>query len=498
MKTIVYLLLFSLAAWFLFTYRLTDVPPGINGDEASLGLSTYFISKTGYDFEGRFLPLLTKIGSLPDWKHPITVYTTAIIFKIFGASLFTLRTASIIFVLVSIWIIYYLLKELIDSKAAIVGIVLFIATPIVMIQSHLAHENIAPMPFISFWLLMVVKYTKKQNHKFLLFAGISLGISTFTYFGMRIISPVLLILTLLYIYYFHQKDRIKYLDSIKWFMIGLIPLVILLLIAKLFYPGSILGLYRPYKIESYQSFILPFISTFDPSFLYINGDSTPYHSTGKHGMLLLATLPLFIFGIVNIISKRNPIRVFILITFFLIPLFFGTASTVHRASRLLALVPPYIVIAAIGFNAIVSLKAKMVKGILLVVFFLLFSLNFVDFLSDYWFKYAHRVNQSFEKPVHDVFKKVGEISLKEDLKVFIHDDITIRHKTAYPFFETAYLGNNYQKWEETRMVPERSIVIVTDQVFSRSLKNIKGAEILEHGNMDIILVINRLNEEIKN
>lgn len=492
MKTIIFLIILSILGWFLLTFRITDAPPGINGDEATLGLSVYLISQTGHDSEGRFLPIFTKIGAVPDWKHPVTVYITALIFKIFGPSLFTLRATSVIFTLISIWIIYYLLKELVDGKTAFIGVLLFIATPIVMIQSHLAHENIAPIPFVSFWLLMVIKYTKKQNQKLLLFAGISLGLSIFTYFGMRIISPVLIVLTLLYVYYLKNKNGVKYINHIKWFILGLFPAIVILLIAKLYYPGSVLGLYRPYKIGDYQSLILPFISAFDPSFLYINGDSTPYHSTGKHGMFLLATLPLFIFGMVDIIRNKKPIRVFILISFFLIPFLFGLASTVHRASRLLVLVPSYIAISAIGFNAIRAFKWKIVNRAILIVIFFLISLNFIDFVSDYWFDYPQRVNQSFEKPVHNVFKRVEGIAKKENLKVFIHDDIILRRPSAYIFFANAYLTNRWEKWEENSTdLPKNSIVLVTDQVFQRSIKGKEGLDISENGDMDIYVVINR-------
>lgn len=485
-KKLISAVFIAISLWFLFTFKLTDVPPGINGDEAAIGYSAALISKTGYDKNGRFLPLFTTVG-WPDWKQPVTIYSTALIFKLFGISYFNLKAVSVIFVLISGMIIFFLAKEIFDQRIAIVSLFIFATIPIIAVQSHLAMENIAPVPFVALWLWMIVKYSKAKKSKYLFLAGVALGISLYSYLGLRLIMPILAFLTVAYLYYLNRKSSLR---PVSIFIVALMPFLSLLLVVRDQYPAAVFALNKPQNVTSYQDFLLPFVSSFDLSFLFMKGDSTPYHSTGREGMFLLATLPLFILGLTKIATEKKHIFIFILLVFFLAPLLYGLPGSIHRASRLLSLIPPFIIIILLGVKFLAEIKSK-IKIYLILVIMMLILVNFKSFLTDYWFEYPQRVNQSFEKPVHQVYEKVARISKEERLKIFIHDDIPIRNMTAYTFLAMAYLGNNFQRWEESKELPKRSIVMVTEQVFGRSLKGIREVEVLEHGNMDLILVINR-------
>ena len=341
--------------WFLFTFKLTDVPSGINGDEAVIGYNAVLISQTGKDARGNFLPLFSSNTDSFDWKQPVTVYATVTAFKLFGPSYFTLRAVSVFFAFLSASLIFLLINQIKGFKLALVGLLIFVTTPIIMIQSHLALENIAPVPFISFWLLMLYKYFKKQNLRYIIFAAVSLGFALYSYLGLRLMIIPLIILSISFLYFIDRR-RVWFT-----FIISVSPFIILLFLVKSQYPGAVLGLFRPHSIASYQELIMPYISSFDLSFLFITGDITPYHSTGKHGVFLLASLPLFILGIIRIIQKRNPFLIFVLTAFFTIPLFFGLGSNIHRGSRLLSLIPLFVTVATVGFEYILAFKNMLFK-----------------------------------------------------------------------------------------------------------------------------------------
>lgn len=485
-----FLLLCSLAVFFLFSYRLTEVPPGINGDEAAIGINAVMISKTGYDSEDRFMPLFTKTKNNPDWKHPFTIYSSALVFKIFGISYFNLRMVSVIFALISALVIYLCVKELIDQRTALFAVILFITTPIIMIQAHLAHDNIAPLPFVSFWLLMLIRYTKKQEKKLLFFAGLALGMSIITYFGLRVIAPVLAVLTIFYIYFLSKKDSHS-IERIKWFVSGMAPGVVLLLIGKLYYPGSLLGLYRPYGIESYQQLILPYISVFDPSFLFIQGDSTPYHSTGRHGMFLLASLPLFIIGLIKIIRDKKIILSFILIAFFLTPVLFGLGSTIHRASRLLTMVPLYIVIASFGFGVLLTIRQRLLRFGLLITVLILISLNFYDFFNDYWYQYPQRVRADFAKPIHTTYENLAVKSKDSNLKPYVEDYLFQSYRGEENFFKLVYFPEGLTMWQRENKIPPKSIILTDLSKISK-----EGVDVVRIGEMDYYFIINQSENEI--
>lgn len=461
------LLIFLILGWFLFTYRILEVPPGINGDEASIGYNAALIAKNGRDSSGEFLPLFTAVKGSNDWKQPMTIYATVLAFRLFGSSYFMLRAVSVLFVLLSAVLIFFLIYEFIDLKTAIWGLVIFAATPIVMIQSHLALENIAPVPFIAFWLWMIVKYCKHLKLKYLILAGVSLGISIFSYLGLRLIAPPLVITTAIFIYYLGRKTPKVAIRRILIFLLVVVPFWVILLMSKYQYPGSILGQYRPSKLLSYQQLLLPYLSSFDPSFLFIKGDATPYHSTGKHGMFLLASLPLFILGLGRIIRSKQPVLIFILSNFFLTPVLYGWASDVYRASRLMSLTPFYVVIASLGMGVVFSIRKKLWRLFVVVTILTLIFLNFMDFLGNYWFDYPNRVKAEFSKPYHLVFQRAHQLTKEDNLTAFIQNDFRTQNPIAIDFFETMYFPNGLRLWRDNQPIPENSLIIVSDYILKK-------------------------------
>ncbi|MDP3973540.1 MAG: glycosyltransferase family 39 protein [Candidatus Daviesbacteria bacterium] len=462
--------LFYIVSWFLLSFKILDVPPGINGDEAIIGYNAALITKNGYDSTGKFLPLFTRVPNSNDWKQPVTLYVTVLAFKLFGPSFLVLRSVSVAVALLGGIIIFLLIKKILGFRIAIGGLILFISTPIIFIQSHLALENIAPVPFVAFWLIMLASYTVKRNKIFLSVAGISLGVSIFSYLGMRMITPILILISLGYIFYLNRQKRALIFNHLTWFLSGIIPFSILLIFSRSFYPGAILGLYRAVEIQDYQSFFLPFLSSFDLSFLYILGDSTPYHSTGRGGMFLLASLPLFFLGIISTIKKRNSFSVLCLITFLLIPILFGLGSTIHRASRLLALVPPYIIISCFGFQLIDEIKQKAIKLLVLTAILFLILLNFIDFTKDYWYQYPQRVRAQFAKPIHIVFDRAQHLLKENQSEIYIQKDFFSESDFTVNFFEQAYFPDGSSKWSTNQTLPSKALLIADPNVIPQSLK----------------------------
>lgn len=459
-KAAIFLIFYLILEFFLLTFKITEVPPGINGDEASIGYSAILVAKSGVDQNGKFLPLFVSTPEKSDWKQPITFYATVLAFKLFGSSYFLLRLVSVAIILISSFLIFLLCKEIVGVKLAFVSLFIFTTIPAVLIQSHLALENIAPLPFIILWLLMLLKYKNTNKEKYLTFSAISLGVSIFSYTAIRIIFPVFLILSILYIYYVGKKSDKSYRVVIKFVLIALIfPLFLLL--TKNQYPGAILQNNRLTKLPAYQDFILPFISSFDLSFLFITGDSTPYHSTGKQGVFLLATLPLFILGVIRIIQKKDFFLKFILSGLFLSPLLYGFPESIHRGSRLLVLLPFFTVIATFGITSILEIKKKLIKNLLLIIIVLLISLNYFDFARDYWYEYPQRVKAEFALPYQIVFDRAYNLSKEKKLPVYLQSGLGTENITAVEFFKQVYFSETIKIWKEDNIF-KKGIFIVSD------------------------------------
>ncbi len=262
-----------------------------------------------------------------------------------------------------------------NFKFFLIGSLILITTPIILIQSHLAMENIAVLPFVFFWLLML---SKNKNPICSFLAGVSLGIGIYSYLGMRIIVPVLSLITLVYF-----KRNFK--QSLR-FLLGVLPFFILLYIANLRYPGAVVGNFNS-PIPSINDFAVRYLSVFDLSFLFLKGDATAYHSTGKAGMFLISTLPLFLAGIWKILRQKKPFEILVLASFFLSPILFGFVPDIYRASRLLVLIPFYVIISTVGFLAI----PKKIGAFIIV----LIVISYLFFVNDYWFSYPKRVEKVF-------------------------------------------------------------------------------------------------------
>ena len=465
MKRII-LALIVIAAFLLLSYRILDVPPGINGDEVGIAYNAMLISRTLKDESGMVLPLFIK-PSTSDWKQPVTVYATAILFFVFGPSFFWLRAVSIIFACLSI-IIFYWISEEYTTKHFLAFVLIFVTTPIIVIQSHLALENIAPLPFILLWILMIQKFTKNNKPKYLIIAGVALGISLFSYYGMRIVVPVLAALTMFYLSGFRFRISRGLTRQAMYFGIGLIPFAALLYFSKFFYPGAVLGEYRAPLLVPPLEFMRRYLSYFDLTFLFFKGDVTPYHSTGAFGMLLVASLPLFIVGLVNIMRGQDSFKKLLLISFFAVPMLYGFVPEIYRASRILSIVPFYTLVS--GFGLIEIWSTKMIGRFVGTLFILVISANYITFMNDYWYYYPDRVATVFSTPMHKAFEAVDSKLRDKNYKVYIDGNI-LGEPTSFKFFKEVYLPTTEIIVWNKEPIDAPSIIIANPDVLKDNQEN---------------------------
>src|SRR3989344_291800 len=119
------LLVIILLAAFLRVYKLDLVPPSLNWDEVDAGYNAYSIANWARDEWGQFLPLV--FTSFRDDKHPVHIYLTAPIVKLFGLSDFTTRLSAAIVGLLSVCIIFYLARILFKNDLTALFAAIFLA-----------------------------------------------------------------------------------------------------------------------------------------------------------------------------------------------------------------------------------------------------------------------------------------------------------------------------------------------------------------------------------
>ena len=274
---------------------------------------------------------------------------------------------------------------------------------------------------------------------------------------MRLVLPILFLLTLVYISFLNFKNLRKIINANLIFIAGVFPFMAILYFSKYTYPGAIFGSARPLISDSYQDFFLPFLSSFDLTFLYLMGDSVPFHTTGRHGMFLLATLPLFLIGCFQVFKSKKPILYLILVVFFLSPLLYSLVDSVHRASRLMMLIPSYIVISSLGFRAVLSIRNHSRKIAFLAL--IVIMLNFSEFLYDWWFKYPSRAREYFPSGAYQAYKNLAEKSKELNLESVIQRGVVGKEGEGARFFELVYFPSGLKKWEHEGAIPEYGVVL---------------------------------------
>jgi len=311
-------------------------------------------------------------------------------------------------------------------------------------------DNIMPIPFTIIWIYYLYSYNQDKKIKYLIYSALSLGISYYTYKGMRAVFPVWYCLSLLYIF---KKPIIKNFYHYLIFSIFSLPFFLISPLLNYLYPGSIFGGASP-KFENIYNFLYPYFSSFDPTFLFIKGDDLLFHSTGYHGFFLIASMPLFLFGIYKSL-RTNKFSRFILLIFFTTPFLYGLVNSVHRASRLMCLIPFYTIICVYGFQQVEKIS-KNYKNILILLISIIFSLNYFDFLHYYWYDYA-KLTQNFtgDLKYYLSYKELKKQSNKLNLTPYIAQNASNK------FFDHIYF--NIPNYIHEDLTPPPGSILLTNR-----------------------------------
>ncbi len=451
-----------------FSYRLLEVPRGLTSDEAAFGYNAALLAETGKDQNGRFMPLFVLSVEGKDWRQPVTQYYMTAFFKVFGPSVFNLRFSSIIITLLSTVLLLVLASKLLGYKWAMFSAFVFLTTPLVMIQSHMGLDNIMPVPFTMLWLLGIFLFSKTGKRRYLVLAAISLGINFYTYKAMRAAVPIWILLSVGYLFIYDYRDSWikafkKSYKDIFVFLISLLPFFAVIPLIQQKYPGAIFAGQRP-SFDSVYSVLYPYFSSFDLTFTYITGDSTMFHSTQMHGMMLLLSAPLFFTGLYYAIRNKG-FWLFIVICYFTAPLLFGLVGSSHRASRLMMMIPLYCLLATLGAKSLWENRPKIYFRPTIVIISLLMIVNYADFVNYYWNTYPKITENIFsDLGTYTSYEKLAKEARDRNLTPYIDEDIYFGDGDSGHFFETIYFKTPARRIQSNETLPPGSLLMTRREI----------------------------------
>ncbi len=490
---------------FLRVYKLDQIPDGVNVDEAGMAYDAFCLANFRVDRALNKLPVY--FVNFGGGQSILYGYVTAIFIKMFGFKLFWMRLTAVIFNCIAILLCYFMIKKHIGEKSALLVTALLAINPWNIMASRwgLDCNLLAPCLIISLFFLL-----RAQKWYDYLLAGISIGVTLYTYALSYAIIPIFLCLVLVYMLY-TKKIMFKNIVvlGIPIFIFA-IPLMLMILVNNGII-NQINWIITIPKLPNYRGSeislgnVILNLKSLDTIFIY---DDLPFNSLSKYGTLYNFAIVLAVIGfvielynfVINIKNKKYTANSVILLLFIASFSFMMCIDDLH-ISKANAIYFPLIFFEYSAIYFIYKMqKIKLTKELhikekikilvcrlLLVVITILYIVNFVSFSNYYFTKYAtdYAQQQFFENDLLRVLEQVnGRAEFKEkDVYIYTGAEqpyiytLYANPISPYDFNETRDEYNNYGRYTvlTERTVDESGVYIVrADSDFSYELATYHG------------------------
>lgn len=382
----IFLVVIIVFGLFLYLHKLGTIPPGLYLDEAGTGYNTYSLLLTGKDEYGQIYP--TAIRLFGSYSPPLYIFLSIPLMSIFGLSIFSTRLLSVICGVLSIPIIFLIIKEMKIIKStytALLSSLFFTITPWTIFYARMGYEQYLAFLFFSLYVLLLLKSLKKPK----LFA-LTIPIMSLTMYmdyAQRYLTPLFALGIIML-----AGNKVFSKKNIKYLLIGLVIALIIqipnLLILRTpafytktdhFYSEVIRDQsakirYFPKSISSSLAFIREFGSKmttyYSPRSLFFLPDSDPQRSMPDLSIFFPWMVVPYIVGIYYLWKKRKLFSAKLIFLLLLItPITGALTHEPFHVQRTLALLLPLTLIIAIGFDKLIEInKTKILLPVVITLF----------------------------------------------------------------------------------------------------------------------------------
>lgn len=484
---------------------LTQVPPSINWDEASLGINAYSILKTGKDEWGKMMPLTFE--AFGDYKLPGYIYTLVPFIAVLGLNEFSVRIPSVIFGSVSVVFLYLIVYKLSGKKDwGILSAFLLAISPWHFFLSRIALEANLALSFFLIGLYFLIIGLKKNI--LFVFCALFFGFSIFTYNSARIFVPLFLFSFL--------ALQFKQLRLNKPTVIA--ALIFTVFISAGFYlavfqdssaryywvrildEGAINYLEQSRNISALNplltnliynkityfvfSFAANYFKHFSVQFLALLGGSNYQFSLQGMGLIYLIELPFLIYGFIRLLKQK--IGWIFLAWLLIAPIPSALTREAPHALRSIFMLGAIQVVAAFGFLKFIEIldKKKIFLNLCLGLIVLFLISNAIVYYKSYFTSYPIAYSYAWQ---YGYKEAVGKISENYDKYPRIYMTKKYGEPHIFYLFFTKYDMGYYQE-NKTLIRYSKSnwrwvdnldkIIFVNDWEMVEILKNQKNALVI--------------------
>lgn len=459
-------------AFLLRFVSLDKFPYGLNADEAALGYNAYSLIETGKDEHGASWPLVFR--SFDDYKPPLYVYLTIPFLKVMGLNIWSVRLPSAIAGVLSVYILYLLVKNLFPNKKLLPEISAFI---LAISPWHIHFSRGAWEVNVSTFLVLLgtylfIKSLKKQ--KYFIFFVLSFALSLYTYHSARIIAP-LIALSLFAVYFkqlFNKNFQKTLIVGVIIGVLASLPIAFQLLSKEgqsrfsgvsIFAdtgplawveemrridpnPNSLLTKIKYNRYSAYAGkYISNYFSHFSPNFLFINGDVIDRSRVPGFGQMLSILSPLLVLGLISSLLKISQPSTIFLLWLLIAPLAASLTYQSPHALRAENMIIPLSFFAAQGVYYLIHLFENKVYIKYTFIFSfalaLLFQLN--SYLYSYFVIYPKEIPIAWQYGFDELIKYTDSVSSK-------YNKIVISTRYDQPYILAAF----YLKYPPAKLQKE--------------------------------------------
>lgn len=373
-------------------YKLDQIPPSLNWDEVAAGYNAFTIANWGADEYGNKFPIVFK--NFGDDKHPVHIYLTALVVKVFGLSDFSARASSAAVGVLSVAVLYFLVKKLFKSEMAGIFSALFLTVS----PYHLQYSRgLWEANFALFFLLLglaLFYYGIERKNWYLPASFASFGLSFFSYHSSKVVVPPLVIFLSL----MHFK---KLFENKKIFLICVA--VGILFAGLIIKDPRILGFARINQnkfsesvIEKYgglgQTYWHNYREYFTYTYLFVSGDQTPRGSVKVIGEFYKLDLVLSAFGIGFLLFKKKWEALGLLTLWMVLSPVPGALSfEIPRSTRAIFMIGPVIIFSGAGAFFLTSMfKKNWLRVTFATMIILVLSFEVYNYLHYYYTSYSKK------------------------------------------------------------------------------------------------------------
>ena len=325
----------------IYATRLGFAPIYLVHDEVNFSLQAVSVADSGRDLNGRLLPVYFSEPEFTDGRDPMMIYATALVLQVLPLSETAVRLPTALVGVLNVLLVVWLAHRLFgDARLAIAAGAMLAFSPGHFIHSRLALSVLYPVPFVILWLIALRKVDEGGSDRWLFAGGAALGAAVYAYLAGVVMMPLYLLLTAALL---AERHRAR---SITWAAAGFAIVLVPILLWSLAHPeryADLLRAYRPGEITTqstvvdatnaivpgdWRSRLSEWWLYFDPTYLFLSGDSSLTNSTRRAGLFPLA-LAIFLPVGIWCLAKRRGFERLILIGFVTAPLAIVLTGVLH-------------------------------------------------------------------------------------------------------------------------------------------------------------------------